>query len=88
MPPISCTSKWRIFSVRWAASRHHRERLRQQLIEGSRPLSRACELLGSLAQRLVTELLDLRLELVGGAHGACVATDEPLIAAAETRVRS
>ncbi len=36
-----------------------------------------------LAQRLVTELLDLRLELVGGAHGARIATDEPLIAAAE-----
>src|SRR6059058_4425534 len=62
---------------------HHRERLGQQLIEGRARLQALAELLGAGAQRLVTELLDLRLELVGGAHCACIATHEPLIAAAE-----
>ena len=33
MPPISWTSKWRMPTVRRAASRHHREGLRQQLVE-------------------------------------------------------
>jgi hypothetical protein len=33
MPPISCTSKWRIFSARLPASRHDGEGLGQQVVE-------------------------------------------------------
>ena len=62
---------------------HHRERLGQQIIDGRALLQPAAELVRLGAQRLVAERLDVRLELPGGAHGASVATDEPLVAAAE-----
>jgi hypothetical protein len=62
---------------------HRRERLGQQLVEGRALLQALAELLGSGAQRLVAELHDLRLELVGGAYCACIPAHEPLIAAAE-----
>src|SRR5439155_18867713 len=57
--------------------------LGQQIIDARALLQPAAELVRPGSQRLVAERLDVRLELPGGAHGASVATDEPLVAAAE-----
>ena len=83
MPPISCTSKWRIFSVRSDASRTTAKASGQQLIQARPGLHPGPELLGLGAQLLVRQRLDLGFELVGGAHVAAIAADDPLIAAAE-----
>jgi hypothetical protein len=62
---------------------YHREGLGQQLIERRAFLQARAKLLGLGAQRLIAHLLDLRLELVGGTHGATVAAHHALITAAK-----
>src|SRR5262249_54623907 len=62
---------------------YHREGLRQQLIERRALLHACAKLLGLAAQRLIAQLLDLRLELVGGSHGAAMAAHHALVSAAE-----
>ena len=62
---------------------HHRERLRQQLIERRAVLQTLLELVGLGAQRLVREGLDVRLELVGRAHVAGEPPQHALVAAPE-----
>jgi len=62
---------------------HHRKGLRQQLIECRAFLQTLAELVGLGAQRFITQRLQLRLELIGGTHGAAVAADDALVAATE-----
>ena len=83
MPPISCTSKWRMPSARLPASRTTAK------ASGSRS-SRVCavgqtlaELVGLALQRVVRELADFGFERVDADDRARVLLEQPFVAAAE-----
>ena len=83
MPPISCTSKWRIFSVRRAASRTTAKASASSWSSFAPCFRRARNSAVLAAQRLVGQPLQRRLEGAGLAHQTAVAFDEPIVAAAE-----
>ena len=62
MPPISCTSKCRMFSTRRPGLAHDGKRLDQQVVERLAVGDALPELRGLVAELLVGERLDLRLE--------------------------
>jgi hypothetical protein len=63
MPPISCTSKWRIFSAALAGFAHHGKGLGQQIVQ-RRALGQALAELVGLGAQAVAGVVQL-LELLG-----------------------
>ena len=83
MPPISCTSKWRMPSTRLAASRHDGEGFGQDLVERLALGEALLELGGLGLQLVVGERLHLRLERVDLLDDAAELAQQALVTAAE-----
>ena len=71
MPPTSCTSKWRIFSVRTRRLANDGESLGKQLVQRGPTLQAFAELCRLCAQLLVRKPLHGRLEARWPARPAC-----------------
>jgi hypothetical protein len=83
MPPISWTSKWRIFRVRLLASRTANTSGRSaERLAGA---DAAAELFGLCAKLGVAQLLERGLERVDLLHDLPVLLEQPVVAAAEDR---
>ena len=83
MPPISCTSKWRIFSVRLLPSRTTAKASGSSSSSVSPAAQALAEFVGLGAQRGVVERLELRLQRVDLLHDAPVLLQQAVVAAAE-----
>jgi hypothetical protein len=83
MPPISCTSKWRIFSAALAAFAHDGEGFGQEIVQGL-ALGVALAEFGRLGLELgVAQCLEIRLECVDLLHDAPVLLQQAFVAATE-----
>ena len=82
-PPMSCTSKWRILSVRCAASRTTAKASGAMSIERLAVGQALAEFVGLGAQRFVAQGLQGVLEGSRLAHRRLIAADDAIVATAE-----
>ena len=83
MPPIICTSKWRMPEHALAGFADDGKGFGQQVVERFALGEALAELVGLGAQLLVGERLDGWLERIDALDGLGVLLDQPVVAAAE-----